>query len=60
MLDVLQFVFSSFWIFLGTMILLLIGVQGLVATVLGIAAIIRGGNVSINSNVFGCSAKDKR
>lgn len=48
MLEVLQFIFSSFWVFLGTLILMAIGVQGLVAITLGLAAVLRGGNVKIN------------
>lgn len=43
MLEVLQFIFSSFWVFLGTLILLSLAVK----LILGTVAIIRGGNVRI-------------
>jgi len=40
-LEILQFIFSSFWVFLGTVILLGIVTKLVAILVLGLAAIIR-------------------
>jgi hypothetical protein len=48
MLEILQFVFSSLWVFVGTTILLSIAVKGAVCIVALIVAGVRGGNVNIS------------
>ena len=42
MLEILQFIFSSFWVFLGTAILLGIVCKYAAVLILGLAAIARG------------------
>lgn len=48
MLELLQYIFSSFWVFLGTVILLGLAGKLALVLVLGLAAIIRGGDHTIN------------
>lgn len=47
MLDVLQFIFSSFWVFLGTLILASLAVKGIAVVIVGLAAVVRGSGVKI-------------
>ena len=53
MLSVLEFIFSSFWVFCGTVILIyIIGIAGAM-----IGTSVFGGNLTIN--LLGCSKKEK-
>ena len=47
MLDILRFIFSSFWVFAGTCILPGIAVRGAVIVMVCMVAIVRGGNVRL-------------
>lgn len=47
MLPILQFIFSDFWHFAGTVILLGMVIQGIVAAAVGVAAVLRGRAVSV-------------
>lgn len=47
MLEILQFVFSSFWVFLGTLILLPIVIKGFIALIALTIVAIRGGDINV-------------